>query len=453
MKMMRVKYENIEPSLYLESKNWHQAAHAYICEFAGDRGHHDGVTGWFNWPERDGNRELIEIEKLSRAVTVPFDTVVVVGIGGSFAGAKAVSDCFSSSYPNGEGRTVQSHKKELFYAGYNISEEEILELLEALNERQPLLNVISKSGETLETAVVFRVLRKYLEERFGVEEARKRIIAVTDKDSGSLKALADREGYLKMAIPKNVGGRFSVLSCVGMLPLSLAGYQTSEMMNGAGSFFQELIDQSAGYSKEGPSDLHPAVEHACLRRAAWEQGYRIDILSYGHPKLRSFLEWWKQLFGESEGKEEKGLFPSGLLYSTDLHSLGQYLQEGWPKVFQTFLFIDRGLPPICDGALEKRVRVPRFLNSTDGLHDAEARYLSDINRAAMKAASQAHSGRGVPCLELWIPQIDEYWLGYLFAYFQSVCALSAKLLDVNPFDQPGVEVYKRHLKDLLELQH
>ncbi len=398
--------------------------------------------GWYGWPRRHGFALLEEIEEMKAGMALPYDVVVVIGIGGSFAGTWAVRDALGHQY----GDFLSSYhgtlnRPRILFAGNNLSESSLVELIDVLDKKTPILNVVSKSGTTTEPALAFRVLKKYMEDRFGVEASRDRIIVTTDSESGVMRELAKHSEYRTFPIPKDVGGRYSVLTAVGLVPLTLAGFDTRGLLSGADAMFQSLNGDLLAE--------HPILYTAAARYVAWQQGKRIDGLAYSEPKLGAFVEWWKQLFGESEGKENKGLFPCGLLYSTDLHSLGQYLQEGFPQIFETFLYIEDSVSASRLG-VERRLRIPRLEGGvSDGFSCVQGRFISEINQAAMDSARMAHSQRGVPCLALRIPQLDEYYLGALFAFFETVCAVSADLSGVNAFDQPGVEDYKKHLFDLI----
>ena len=398
-------------------------------------------TGWFNWPEERGFQLQEDIEQFVREYTEPFDTVVVVGIGGSYLGAKSISDALSNNYFDILSSIGATTKKSLFFAGHNLSETELIELVEVLDNKQPIVNVISKSGTTTEPGVAFRVLREYMEKRYGAN-AKSRIIATTDSKKGALRLLASNEGYKTFEVPDNVGGRFSVLTAVGLVPLNLAGFNTSQLLRGANEFFSSV---NKGMLK-GNMESEPAADalsYAAHRMAAWNAGNRVEIMAYGEARFTGIIEWWKQLFGESEGKGGKGLFPVGLSCTTDLHSLGQYVQEGVRNQLETFLFIENASAK-TDSGVERRLRVPRG-SSSDGLDYLEGTHIAEINNAALLATEIAHHDGGVPCLELHLKDISEHSLGYLIAFFETACAVSALMLGVNPFDQPGVEAYKKNL--------
>lgn len=390
-------------------------------------------AAWYHWPKISGFKTLEEIEVWKKNLVTSYDTVIVCGIGGSFAGSLAVTQALSHTFSSYLNDTQKF--KPILFAGHNLSETHLIELLELLDERNPIVTVISKSGTTTEPSVAFRILRNYMEQRYG-QDAQRRIVAITDQEKGVLRKISEKNQYQTFPIPNDIGGRYSVLTAVGLVPLSLAGYPCEEILAGADQVFQSLDD--------APSLEHPCIELAAVRKAAWEHDYRIDAFSYSNPKLTGFVEWWKQLFGESEGKEGKGLFPAGICYSTDLHSLGQFLQEGPKNILETFLKIKNPSSQF-DHQVEKRLRVPRTGGVSDQLEYLEGKYIDEINMAAMEGAQKAHAEAGSPSIEISIPSLSPFTLGSLFAFFECSCALSALLLGVNPFNQDGVEAYKKNL--------
>ncbi|NDE14770.1 glucose-6-phosphate isomerase [bacterium] len=400
-------------------------------------------TGWFDYPARRGWPVLDSVEQFVRKNDTFFDLVIVTGIGGSYAGARAVSEALSHAFAHAMPR---SSRIPVVFAGHNLSENSLLELLDLCDRRQPVVNVISKSGTTTEPAVAFRVLRSYLEKRFGEREAARRIVVTTDAKKGALRALAREKSYRAFEIPDDIGGRFSVLTPVGTLPLALAGFDVRAMMEGADSVF-------AGLREATPAGAGAAaVEYACLRKAAWDAGKRIEVLSVADPRLSGYVEWWKQLFGESEGKGGLGIFPAGFLSTTDLHSMGQYLQDGVRNLIETFLVFEKAvvpLAPLAQDTVERRLAVPAQNANSDELGYLEGRHIDDLNMTVTQSAQLAHADGNVPVFEVRAPRLDEYHLGALFAFHETVCGISALLLGVNPFDQPGVEDYKRNLFALL----
>lgn len=398
-------------------------------------------TGWFDYPARAGWSALESVEQFIRKNDTFFDLVVVIGIGGSYAGTKAVADALTHTYAHGLPR---SSRVPVVFAGHNLSEAGLLELMDLCDRRQPMINVISKSGTTTEPGVAFRILRTYLEKRFGEREAARRIVVTTDAKKGAVRALSLEKSYRAFNIPDDIGGRFSVLTPVGLLPLALAGFDVRAMMNGAEAFFADARGIPVDGLLKGAGGA--AIEYSCLRRAAWDAGKRIEVMNFADPKLSGYAEWWKQLFGESEGKGGLGLFPAGFLSSTDLHSMGQFLQSGPRTMIETFLVFDNPQP---QGGIERRIGIPSQPGNADELGYLEGRHVEDLNGAVTLASQLAHADGGVPVFQIRAMRMDEYNFGALFAFHETVCAVSALLLGVNPFDQPGVEDYKQNLFALL----
>lgn len=391
-------------------------------------------TGWWEWPEHYGFESLRQIREHILKIDVTYNLIVVVGIGGSYAGTKAVADALRHQFSDQLFNVPQRYLP-IIYAGNHLSERGLVELLDVMDEYEPIVNIVSKSGSTIEPNVAFRILEESMHKRFG-REASRRIFVSTQSDKNPLHQLAEKRNYKVFPIPQSVGGRYSVLTCVGLLPLSLAGYDCEQLLSGADRLFSEL--------REDPSE-HTVLQYASFRKMGWDEGKILDVVSYKEPKLASLIEWYKQLFAESEGKEARGLMPMGMCYSTDLHSLGQYLQEGPACMIESFVNIGPS-----SSFLEKRVKIPEDDTvENKNLNFLFKRYVNEIDQAAWEASQAAHAQRGVPCIELKVPQLDEYHLGYLIAFFQCACAVSALLLDVNPFNQPGVEVYKKKLYEIL----
>lgn len=398
-------------------------------------------TGWFDYPARHGFDDCHEIQNWLQGIDTYFDLIVVVGIGGSFAGTKAVFDALSHSHIH---VMPKSARIPIVFAGHNLSESSLLELMDLLDRRQPVVNVISKSGTTTEPGVAFRVLRDYLERRFGEKEAGRRIVVTTDAAKGALRALATEKNYRAFSIPEDVGGRFSVLTPVGVLPLAMAGMDVRAMLDGAEHVFASLRGDINN------NICRAVLRWASIRMALWERGIKVEVLTVSDPRLMAFVEWWKQLFGESEGKQGRGLFPAGFLSTTDLHSLGQYLQDGERILAETFLVFDQCMSQsVSQSAIERRLTVPSQTGNADELGYLAGQRIEDLNAAVTQAAQLAHCDGGVPVSQIRIARLDEFHIGALFAFCESVCAVSALLLQVNPFDQPGVESYKRNLFALL----
>lgn len=321
---------------------------------------------------------------------------------------------------------------EVVYVGLNMSGAYIREVLAYLDKKQVYVNVISKSGGTMEPALAFRVMRQYMEQRYG-EKVAERIIVTTDAEKGILKGIADNAGYRQFVIPNDIGGRYSVLTPVGLLPVAVAGVNIRELMAGAKYAAQELSESDLAYND--------AYKYAVMRHMLYEQGYKIELLASFEPGLSKFHEWWKQLFGESEGKEQKGLYPSTVNFSTDLHAIGQFIQEGSPILFETLLHFHD---------IKGDLQVPFDDRDEDGLNYLSHRTFNEINAISKQGTALAHADGGVPVIQLELPKLDEYHLGYLTYFFMKACAMSACLLEVNPFDQPGVEAYKRKMLELLK---
>ncbi len=326
---------------------------------------------------------------------------------------------------------VPSRGPKVVFAGHNLSEEYIAELMDVVSVKNIACVVISKSGTTTEPAVAFRLIKSYIEEKYGTRGARKRIVAVTDKERGALRLLSNQEGYKTFVIEDNVGGRFSVLTAVGLLPIALAGFDITEMVRGAADM-QQICSK--------PTKENPAILYAAMRNALYDSGKKIEFLVGFSPKLQYVSEWWKQLFGESEGKDGKGIFPASVNFTTDLHSLGQYIQDGERILFETFIDVR---------TIRRRVEISRDKQDLDGLNYLAGRNVEFCNKMAQLGTMLAHNDGGVPTMEISIEMIDEYNLGQLFYFFEKACGISAYMLGVNPFDQPGVEDYKKNMFALL----
>jgi glucose-6-phosphate isomerase len=386
--------------------------------------------GWVDLPELSGDDLLSSIEDSAYTLAACSEIIIVTGIGGSYLGARAVIDALNHQFAS----LLSGRKSPLIlYAGHNIGEDYLTELLDILDQRDYSIIVISKSGTTTEPAIAFRILKNHLEGKYGKEEAVSRIIAITDKGKGALKELADKEGYPTFVVPDDVGGRYSVLTPVGLLPIAAAGYDIRELLKGAGDM-KKLIMGS------GAMDSNPAALYVAARNALYRQGKTIEIMVSYQPKLYYLTEWWKQLFGESEGKENKGIFPAGVGFTTDLHSMGQYIQEGLRNIFETVLSVEK---------TEHSLLIPEDKDNADSLNYLAGRHIDQVNKMAELGTSIAHVDGGVPNIRISIPEVNEYYLGQLIYFFEMSCALSGYILDVNPFDQPGVEAYKKNMFALL----
>ncbi|MCU0348120.1 MAG: glucose-6-phosphate isomerase [Saprospiraceae bacterium] len=386
--------------------------------------------GWLDLPKRYDRTEFKRIKQAAKRIQQQSEVLVVIGIGGSYLGSKAAIEFLLHSFYNNLPKKLRK-TPEIYFAGTNISPVYLTHLLEVIGDRHFSVNVISKSGTTTEPAIAFRIFKKKLEEKYGLEEARKRIYATTDKARGALKQLATEEGYETFVVPDDVGGRFSVLTAVGLLPIAVAGIQVDELLAGA-------ADAQADCKL--PFDQNPCLQYAALRNILYNKGKAIEMLINYEPRLHYVAEWWKQLFGESEGKDGKGIFTASADFTTDLHSLGQYVQDGRRHLFETLISIES---PAYDIVLEKE---PVDL---DGLNYLAGKTMDFVNKKAAEGTLQAHTEGGVPNLILQMPEATPYHLGYLFFFFEKACAVSGYLLGVNPFDQPGVEAYKKAMFRLL----
>lgn len=394
-------------------------------------GRGNDFLGWVDLPGLISELELSDIEKTIQKIQVKhIEIFVVIGIGGSYLGSKAVIDALSDSFAAIKG---SFEAPLIVFAGQNISEDYLFELRDLLDSKDWACAVISKSGTTTEPALAFRLLKQDLEEKYGLEEARKRIIAVTDAERGALKTLAKEEGYKTFVIPDDVGGRYSVLTPVGLIAIGMAGFNIRELVRGA-------KDMEVACSADVPYEQNLACRYAAARNALYQSGKKIEILVNYNPKLHFFAEWWKQLYGESEGKENKGIYPSSVDFSSDLHSMGQYIQEGERTLFETVLSID---------TVNSEVMVPEDESDLDGLNFLAGRRVDEINKMAELGTMLAHVDGGVPNIRVTIPKLDEYYLGQLIYFFELACGISGYILDINPFDQPGVENYKKNMFALL----
>ncbi len=381
--------------------------------------------GWVDLPSRTDDKFLKEIEEAAKVLREECEYVVAIGIGGSYLGAKAVIEAMSNSF----AAYLPGAPKVLF-AGQNIGEDYLYELQELLKGKKFGIIVISKSGTTTEPAIAFRLLKEQLESQAGKEAARKLIVAITDAKRGALRTLATSEGYKTFVIEDNVGGRFSVLTPVGLLPIAVAGYDIRALVEGA----REM--QKATLSGKDMS----AVTYAMTRNALYRSGKKIEILVNYNPKLHFFGEWWKQLYGESEGKDHKGIFPAAVDNSTDLHSMGQWIQEGERIIFETVISVTEQ---------KHEVRIPGDEANLDGLNYIAGKRVDEVNKMAELGTRLAHVDGGVPNMQLVLPKISEYCLGQLIYFFEAACGVSGYLLEVNPFNQPGVEAYKKNMFALL----
>ncbi|PAD36144.1 glucose-6-phosphate isomerase [Terribacillus saccharophilus] len=405
-----------------------QAAHEQLHNKTGAG---NDFLGWLELPTDYDKEEFARIKQAAAKIQSDSDVLLVVGIGGSYLGARAAIEALTHSFFNVLSKEDRK-APQVFFVGNSISAPYLNQLLDAIKGKDVSVNVISKSGTTTEPAIAFRIFKKYLEEKYGVEEARKRIYATTDKARGALKTLASKEGYESFVIPDDVGGRFSVLTAVGLLPIAAAGVDIDSIMSGAQKAQEEL---SVSDLKE-----NPAYQYAAIRNVLYNKGKNIELLVNYEPSLQYFSEWWKQLFGESEGKDLKGLFPASANFSTDLHSLGQYVQEGRRDLFETVVLVKQ---PVSDVTIEAEEE------DLDGLNYLAGQTVDQVNYKAFQGTLLAHTDGNVPNLVVEVPALDSFSFGYLVYFFEKACAISGYLLGVNPFDQPGVEAYKKNMFALL----
>ena len=387
--------------------------------------------GWVDLPETYDKDEFARIKKAAEKIKNDSEVLVVIGIGGSYLGAKAAIEFLSHSFYNNLPKDKRK-TPEIYFAGTNMSGVYLQHLIDVVGDRDFSVNVISKSGTTTEPAIAFRVFKKMLEEKYGKEEAAKRIYATTDKAKGALKTLATAEGYETFVVPDNVGGRFSVLTAVGLLPIAAAGIDIDDLMAGA----KDAMNDFANKNK----DENQALQYAAVRNILHRKGKDLELMVNYEPRVHYLAEWWKQLFGESEGKEGKGLYPTSADFSADLHSLGQYIQQGQRLFFETVVSI---------GKPEVEFVIESDKENLDGLNFIAGKTLDYVNKKATDGVILAHVDGNVPNLGINIPEVTPYHLGYTFYFFEKACGVSGYLLGVNPFDQPGVEAYKKNMFALL----
>jgi glucose-6-phosphate isomerase len=387
--------------------------------------------GWIDLPVNYDQDEFARIKESAEKIKSDSEVLIVIGIGGSYLGARAAIEMLTNNFHNALDNDKRKAPK-IFYVGNNISSTYMTELLQAIDGKDISLNIISKSGTTTEPAIAFRILRTYLEKKYGTEEAKKRIYATTDKAKGALKTLADAEGYESFVVPDDIGGRFSVLTAVGLLPIAAAGIDIDEMMKGA-------AEAREVYSKPSLKE-NEAYQYAAVRNALYNKGKTIEVLVNYEPSLHYFNEWWKQLYGESEGKDNKGLFPAAVDFTTDLHSMGQYIQEGRRILFETVINVEKA---------KYEINIEEAENDLDGLNFLAGKTMDFVNKKAFEGTILAHNDGGVPNVVLNVPELSPYYFGYMVYFFEKACGISGYLLGVNPFNQPGVEAYKKNMFALL----
>ena len=385
--------------------------------------------GWVNLPSSITEDEIKKIKTVAGNIKANADFVVVVGIGGSYLGTRAVIDALSDSFD-----LLRTDRKNpvILYAGQNIGEDYTCELIDLLKDKSFAVLVVSKSGTTTEPAIAFRLLKELLEKKYDVSEVKKRIVAITDASKGALRTLAIREGYETFVIPDDVGGRYSVLTPVGLLPIAIAGVDIDKLVEGA----RDMEKSSIATDYEN----NTAALYAVTRNILYQSGKKIEILVNYQPKLHFFAEWWKQLYGESEGKEHNGIFPAAVDFSTDLHSMGQWIQEGERSIFETVLSIEKP---------RHNMAIPKDKDDLDQLNYLAGKRIDEVNKMAELGTLIAHVDGEVPNIRITIPELNEYYLGQLIYFFEKACGISGYILGVNPFDQPGVEAYKKNMFALL----
>lgn len=406
-------------------------ANESIATLHNGNGAGNDFLGWLHLPSSITDEQLTDIENTANALRSKCEIVVAIGIGGSYLGMRAVVEAMNNSFD--ALHTTNRKNPVLLYAGHNIGEDYLYELSEVLKGRQFGIINISKSGTTTEPALAFRILKKQLEDAVGKEEAKHRIVAITDAKKGALRKLADQEGYKTFIIPDNVGGRFSVLTPVGLLPIAVAGVNIRDLVAGAVSM-EKATDQAVPFA-ENISAIYAAV-----RNELYKDGKKIEILCNFHPKLHYIAEWWKQLYGESEGKDNKGIFPAAVDLTTDLHSMGQWIQDGERTIFETVISVEEPA---------HKVIVPTDEENLDGLNFLAGKRVDGVNKMAELGTQLAHVDGGVPNVKITIPAVTPYYIGQLFYFFEKACGISGYMLDVNPFNQPGVEAYKKNMFALL----
>ncbi|GEL76393.1 glucose-6-phosphate isomerase [Tenuibacillus multivorans] len=389
------------------------------------KGQGSDFLGWLDWTSGLSEDFLNQLKTAAERIRKQADVLIVIGIGGSYLGAKAVIEALQPHFE-------KNPEFEVLFAGHQVSGSYLKQLMNYIEDKEVALNVISKSGTTTEPALAFRFLQKYMEDRYG-NEAASRIYVTTDAEKGALLSLAKEKGYNRFVVPSDIGGRYSVFTSVGLLPIAAAGFDTEQLVNGAHAAEKELQ----------AFDVHdnPAIRYAAVRHDLYEKGYTNEVLATFEPKLSFVQEWWKQLFGESEGKDHKGIFPISVVYTTDLHSLGQYIQDGKRNLLESFLVVDE---------VDEDLTVFEAENDADQLNYLAGTSLHDFNLVAYKGVSEAHLSGGVSQIGIHMKKLDEYHLGYLLYFYMLSCAYSAYLLDINPFNQPGVEDYKTAIFRLLK---
>ncbi len=432
--MKKVTFDNSAAKVFVsdgELENMKEIALAAKKTLVDRTGAGNDFLGWIDLPKNYNKNEFARIKKAAEKIQSDSEVLLVIGIGGSYLGARAAIEFLRHSFYNTVSKEIRK-TPEIYYVGNSISTQYMAHLMDVIGDRDFSINMISKSGTTTEPAIAFRVFKKKLIEKYGREEANKRIYATTDKARGALKKVATEEGYESFVVPDDVGGRFSVLTAVGLLPIAVSGADISLLMKGAQEMRKLCLE--AEYEK------NPALLYAATRNILLRKGKSIEVLANYEPSLHFVSEWWKQLYGESEGKDQRGIFPAAVDLTTDLHSMGQFIQDGQRTLFETVMELD-GAP--VEIVLEKEDV------DLDGLNYLAGKTVDFVNKSAMKGTQLAHTDGGVPQLKINIPERNEYSLGQLFYFFEFACGVSGYILGVNPFNQPGVESYKKNMFALL----
>lgn len=412
-----------------EVKSFEGEIKDHLISLKNKTGKGNDFLGWIDLPEELDESFLNSVKACASKLADKSEIIVVTGIGGSYLGARAVIDALNHQFAN----LLPGKAPLVLYAGQNIGEDYLTELMEVLDQKDYSVIVISKSGTTTEPAIAFRLLKNHIEEKYGKKEAVSRIVAITDKEKGALKEVANKEGYDTFIVPDDVGGRYSVLTPVGLLPIAAAGFDISELVRGAQDMRSLVLEENS-------MDKNPVMLYAAARNALYRKGKTIEIMVSYLPNLYYITEWWKQLYGESEGKENKGIFPAGVGFTTDLHSMGQYIQDGLRNIFETVISVEK---------TKHSLLIPKDEVNADKLNYLAGRNIDQVNKMAELGTLIAHVDGGVPNIRINIPEVNEYYLGQLIYFFEMACAVSGYILGVNPFDQPGVEAYKKNMFALL----
>ncbi len=432
--MKKVTFDNSAAKVFVseaELANMERIALSAKEELVNKTGAGNDFLGWIDLPVKYNKKEFARIKEAAEKIKSDSDVLLVIGIGGSYLGARAAIEFLRHSFYNNLSKKERK-TPEIYYVGNSISTQYMAHLKDVIGDRDFSINMISKSGTTTEPAIAFRIFKKMLIDKYGKEEANKRIYATTDKAKGALKKVADEEGYEEFVVPDDIGGRFSVLTAVGLLPIAVSGADLDALMKGAKEMRKICLE--AEYSK------NPALQYAATRNILLRKGKSIEVLANYEPALHFVAEWWKQLYGESEGKDQKGIFPAAVDLTTDLHSMGQFIQDGQRTLYETVMELD--------GA-DTDIVIEKEDVDLDGLNYLAGKTVDFVNKSAMKGTQLAHTDGGVPQLKVYIPDRTEYSLGQLFYFFEFACGVSGYILGVNPFNQPGVESYKKNMFALL----